>query len=558
MTAAFVAGAVFGGNSAGAAVQSVDMINGYTAGNGPAESMRKGAVELCTDDPGSSCVPRPRVRLPEPHHRPARVRVRTHGPLAQHRRRGVASRCSGSDAATGAVVTDYDAPARRDRRHGGLRHRPGHVRRDGVVGRPERHAAHPRRRVPPARPGHGRLRLLGDGAARRRRCEPGPGLRRARLPGLHHGARRRRAVPRRRHRRRPGGRRRARVRRRGRRRRPHGSSSSRPATRRTSDARADAKAIAAALAPSVASATWFTLGGNTRADDVLAALDGATGVVLTASDRSLVGRRARHVGPGGRRGRGRLARGRRDRPRGRRRRRGAGHALRRGGHLRGRRGIRDRGRPRRRASPTASAGCRTSTSSRACCPTSTGRSSSSSARSPRRPRPSASTSGRRSWSRAAPPTVVGRQRGRRHRRERGHVRRRARTARSRRAGCSSTATSTGTPSRRSAPRPDTHDEARIARASGPRRRALSRGSRPPRTRAGRGRAPRAGRRGGRPTSRPGAPSRAPAAGPRRGAPSRSRPASMPARTSSDWSSSATESRSMYSGAQPRDASGPPK
>ncbi len=48
MSALYAAGAVVGGNSAGDAVQSVNMINGYVGNNGPAESMRQGAVDLWT------------------------------------------------------------------------------------------------------------------------------------------------------------------------------------------------------------------------------------------------------------------------------------------------------------------------------------------------------------------------------------------------------------------------------------------------------------------------------------------------------------------------------
>lgn len=50
MTAAYDSGAVFGGNSAGDAVQSVNMINGYVGDNGPAESLRQGTVELWTSE----------------------------------------------------------------------------------------------------------------------------------------------------------------------------------------------------------------------------------------------------------------------------------------------------------------------------------------------------------------------------------------------------------------------------------------------------------------------------------------------------------------------------
>ncbi len=55
MTDAFDHGAVFAGNSAGLAVQSRDMINGYTGSNGPAESMRQGAVEVCHDSGPTTC-----------------------------------------------------------------------------------------------------------------------------------------------------------------------------------------------------------------------------------------------------------------------------------------------------------------------------------------------------------------------------------------------------------------------------------------------------------------------------------------------------------------------
>ncbi len=46
MADAYAAGAAVGGNSAGDAVQSVNMIGGYTGANGPDEGMRQGAVDL--------------------------------------------------------------------------------------------------------------------------------------------------------------------------------------------------------------------------------------------------------------------------------------------------------------------------------------------------------------------------------------------------------------------------------------------------------------------------------------------------------------------------------
>lgn len=46
MADAYAAGAAVGGNSAGDAVQSVNMIGGYTGANGPDEGLRQGAVDL--------------------------------------------------------------------------------------------------------------------------------------------------------------------------------------------------------------------------------------------------------------------------------------------------------------------------------------------------------------------------------------------------------------------------------------------------------------------------------------------------------------------------------
>jgi cyanophycinase-like exopeptidase len=50
MTAAFQRGAVFGGNSAGDAVQSRDMINGYAADFEWTQQLQRGAVDVWTDD----------------------------------------------------------------------------------------------------------------------------------------------------------------------------------------------------------------------------------------------------------------------------------------------------------------------------------------------------------------------------------------------------------------------------------------------------------------------------------------------------------------------------
>jgi len=57
---------------------------------------------------------------------------------------------------------------------------------------------------------------------------------------------------------------------------------------KTGTAQADAKAIAAALAPYVASVTWFSLDARTKTADAVAAIGDATGIIVTGRDRSLV------------------------------------------------------------------------------------------------------------------------------------------------------------------------------------------------------------------------------------------------------------------------------
>lgn len=105
MTAAFERGAVLGGNSAGAAVQSRTMINGYTGDNGRAEGMREGSVLLWADDgPGDQerGLPFGFPNIVAEQHvfergrvgRSLNVAIETGLPIL------------GMDAGTGAVVTD--------------------------------------------------------------------------------------------------------------------------------------------------------------------------------------------------------------------------------------------------------------------------------------------------------------------------------------------------------------------------------------------------------------------------------------------------------------------
>ena len=285
MTAAFEAGAVFGGNSAGAAVQSVDMINGYTGSNGPAESMRQGAVELCTPDPSSTCVRGLTFGFDD---------IITDQHVFEYGRTGRSLNIAlqsgkpilGVDAATGAVVTNYTnlrdvtgdtaAYVLDPTTYGSTgtwggpnatlaaRHVAVHLLPPGGSGfdftsmRPSLNG------VPTARPsiagrtypavtktGSGPLFLAGGIVG-----DPGGPVGDAFVAAAG-GANARILVI---------------------------------ATgyAKSADAQADAKAIAAALTPDVASASWIVLDARVKAADVQA-ISGATGIILTAPDRALVG-----------------------------------------------------------------------------------------------------------------------------------------------------------------------------------------------------------------------------------------------------------------------------
>ncbi|HKF84830.1 MAG TPA: hypothetical protein VKB30_03525 [Candidatus Limnocylindrales bacterium] len=285
MTSAFGAGAVFGGNSAGAAVQSRDMINGYTESNGPAESLRDGAVQVCFDDVANGCAGGLAFGFPNlitDQHvfeygrtgRSLNVAVSTGKPVL------------GMDAATGAVVTDYvhlrdvtgdtlayvidpdayaatysfDGANQTLRAHGVAMHLlpPDSGFEFGTmtpsiggsaVAKPDISG-----RTYPAfttEAGAGPLYLAGGilndpaGAVGGSFVHDAGGAA-AHIVVLAAGY------------------------------------------AKTGDAQADAKAIAAALAPSVASVEWFALDSRTKNAEAIAALDDATGIVVTGRDRSAV------------------------------------------------------------------------------------------------------------------------------------------------------------------------------------------------------------------------------------------------------------------------------
>jgi cyanophycinase-like exopeptidase len=283
MTDAFEAGAVFGGNSAGAAVQSTDMINGYNDGYGPAESLQEDAVQVCFDTGETTCeggMPFGFENLITDQHvfeygrtgRSLNVAVSTGKPVL------------GLDAATGAVVDNYtdlhdvtgDTLAyvidpisyNSAEAYGG----PNDTLRTSNVAMhllppgsgfdfdemtPELDGTeYPQpdlegRTYPITSTGAGTLYLsggilggetgfVGDTFA----GEAGGDA--ARIVVLAAGF------------------------------------------AKTGEAQADAKAIAAALEPSVESITWFALDSRTKNDAAIAAINDATGIVVTGRDRSLV------------------------------------------------------------------------------------------------------------------------------------------------------------------------------------------------------------------------------------------------------------------------------
>ena len=151
MKAAFEAGAALGGNSAGDAVQSRDMINGYYGSNGPAESMREGAVQVCYDTPPPATDCQGGLRFGFPN-------LITDQHVFEYGRTGRSLNVSletgkpvlGMDAATGGVVTDYATLRDITGDTLGYVDRPRRVRRHGNLGRPQRHPRGAQRRAPPA------------------------------------------------------------------------------------------------------------------------------------------------------------------------------------------------------------------------------------------------------------------------------------------------------------------------------------------------------------------------------------------------------------------------
>jgi cyanophycinase-like exopeptidase len=286
MTAAFEAGAVLGGNSAGDAVQSRDMINGYSGANGPAESMRQGAVQVCFDSGPTDCeggLPFGFPNLITDQHvfergrtgRSLNVSVSTGKPVL------------GMDAATGAVVTDYvhlrdvtgdtlgyviDPDA-----YGatyGYGPGPNHSLQSGDVAM---HLLPPGSgfafdTMTPSQDGTPIAKPSVAGRTYPSFATPagaGPLFLAGGIVGD------------------PAG--------------PVGDEFTAAAGGSTGrivvlsagyamsgDAQADAKAIAAALAPSVASVSWFALDSRTKTANAIAAIDGATGIVVTGRDSSLV------------------------------------------------------------------------------------------------------------------------------------------------------------------------------------------------------------------------------------------------------------------------------
>src|SRR3954454_7326211 len=285
MKSAFESGTVVGGNSAGDAVQSRDMTNGYNGSNGPAESLRRDAVPVLFDGDPDGCQGGLAFGFPNlitDQHvfeygrtgRSINVAVSTGKPVL------------GMDAATGGVVTDYvdlhgitgdtlgyvvdpgaygstaayGGPNDTLRTRGAALHLlpPGAgfafdtmtpsiggtpVAKPDLTGRTYPAFTTPAGAAPLFLAGG----IVGDPAGLVGQAfTAAAGGASARIVVLAAGY------------------------------------------AMSGDAQADAKAIAAAVARSVSSVSWFALDARTKNAAAIAAINGATGVVVTGRDRSLV------------------------------------------------------------------------------------------------------------------------------------------------------------------------------------------------------------------------------------------------------------------------------
>lgn len=297
MTAAYEAGAAFGGNSAGDAVQSRIMLNGYLGANGPAESMRQGVLDVRDDDPawdGStlSDLPTRGLAFGFPN-------LITDQHVYEYGRTGRSLNMSlqyglpvlGMDAATGAVVTDYAQLRDVTGDTQGYVIDPGAWSATHAWGGPTstlsaRHVAlhlvspsdgfdftamlPSQDGAPAAKPDiSGRTWPFASTGARPVYLSGGLLASPSMLVGDAFVA-------------------------------DAGGSAARIVVlaagyARNADAAADSKAIAARLAPSVASVQSFVLDSRLKTADALAALNAATGIVLTGTDPSLI--KAQLAGP---------------------------------------------------------------------------------------------------------------------------------------------------------------------------------------------------------------------------------------------------------------------
>jgi cyanophycinase-like exopeptidase len=284
MTTAFNAGAVFGGNSAGDAVQSTDMINGYNEDNGPAESLRFNAVQVCFNTGPTDCeggMPFGFANLITDQHvfeygrtgRSLNVAVSTDKPVL------------GMDAATGAVVTDY--LHLRDVTGDTL----GYVIDPNAYDATKAYGAPNDTLVTSAVAMHLLPRGSGFEFGTMTPSQDGTPVARPDIAGRTYPISTATAAG------------------------PlylAGGIVAHPSKAlqdefvndaggaaahivvlaagfaKTGEAQADAKAIAAALEPGVASVAWFALDSRTKNDEAIAAIDDATGIIVTGRDRSLV------------------------------------------------------------------------------------------------------------------------------------------------------------------------------------------------------------------------------------------------------------------------------
>ena len=130
------AGAVTSGNSAGAAVESADMIAGYTGSNGPEQGLEQGAVDVWTYDGPTDDTRGPDLRPPGRPARPARPPARPDRAADQRLVQRAGELGLGVDANTAATIENGTHLTEIGGHVGRVRRRFADLRRDRASSTP--------------------------------------------------------------------------------------------------------------------------------------------------------------------------------------------------------------------------------------------------------------------------------------------------------------------------------------------------------------------------------------------------------------------------------------